>query len=156
MQIRFASSNLTTWLPPWKKYVEYREKTFAALARARPPISHRLRSFSNSGVWENWESQNRRPAKKLPSGTLKSHPWKWVDYSSPAYKEMFFVESSNPTHGSGWIVQVLPTLVVGWTWTIPRLPSGGFRFSVSRLVAWTWKIPRLPSGGFHSARACGL
>src|SRR2546427_3980422 len=33
----------------------------------------------------------------------------WVDRSGPAYKRRPPDGSSNPTHGSGWIVQVQPT-----------------------------------------------
>ena len=40
---------------------------------------------------------------------LESHPRKWVDRSSPAYKTKAARCFPNPTHGSGWIVQVQPT-----------------------------------------------
>src|SRR6266403_2177887 len=39
---------------------------------------------------------------------LKSHPREWVDGSDPTYiraRTAFW----NPTHGSGWIVQIQPT-----------------------------------------------
>ena len=37
--------------------------------------------------------------------TQKSHPREWVDGSSPAYNGAM-AEFLNPTHGSGWIVQI--------------------------------------------------
>jgi len=37
----------------------------------------------------------------------QSHPRQWVDRSGPAYNERERI-AANPTHGSGWIVQVLP------------------------------------------------
>jgi len=37
----------------------------------------------------------------------KFHPRQWVDCSSPAYNEAM-IEFLNPTHGSGWIVQIRP------------------------------------------------
>jgi len=33
----------------------------------------------------------------------KSHPRQWVDASDPFY--------SNPTHGSGWMLQILSTVI---------------------------------------------
>ena len=36
----------------------------------------------------------------------QSHPRQWVDRSGPAYNERERIAAS-PTHGSGWIVQVL-------------------------------------------------
>src|SRR5882724_6986630 len=39
----------------------------------------------------------------------ESHPREWVDRSGPAYKRRPLACFSNPTHGSGWIVQVQPT-----------------------------------------------
>src|SRR6185436_1734663 len=39
----------------------------------------------------------------------ESHPRKWVDRSGPAYTEAGCQSFANPTHGSGWIVQVQPT-----------------------------------------------
>ncbi len=37
----------------------------------------------------------------------KSHPREWVDVSVPTY-QMRARPSENPTHGSGWIVQIQP------------------------------------------------
>ena len=38
------------------------------------------------------------------------HPRQWVDRSGTTYRRRRAPASSNPTHGSGWIVQVLPTV----------------------------------------------
>src|SRR6266487_4403054 len=40
--------------------------------------------------------------------TQKSHPREWVDCSDPTYTRAQ-TEFLNPTHGSGWIVQIRPT-----------------------------------------------
>src|SRR5882724_9225879 len=73
-----------------------------------------------------------QPTSNAVDGFFESHPRKWVDRSSPAYIERRrrllripptevggsfksglhrtpSTASSNPTHGSGWIVQVRPT-----------------------------------------------
>src|SRR2546426_12694274 len=50
----------------------------------------------------------------------ESHPRQWVDRSSPAYRRRHPRCSPNPTHGSGWIVQVRPT--DAGTRDAPRIP----------------------------------
>ncbi len=47
----------------------------------------------------------------------KSHPREWVDVSVPTY-QMRARPSENPTHGSGWIVQIQPL-------NNPPTPVGG-------------------------------
>src|SRR5207244_6992668 len=59
-----------------------------------------------TAVGGSFKSSLQRDA---PSLIPESHPRQWVDRSSPAYKEMPRASSPNPTHGSGWIVQVQPT-----------------------------------------------
>ena len=44
-----------------------------------------------------------------PDPFLESHPREWVDRSGAAYNGGGPTLSWNPTHGSGWIVQVRPT-----------------------------------------------
>src|SRR6266850_502514 len=59
-----------------------------------------------SGVGGLFKSCLHRKADPLLS---ESHPREWVDCSSPAYIGRPIHCFPNPTHGSGWIVQVLPT-----------------------------------------------
>src|SRR5882724_13088265 len=59
-----------------------------------------------TGVGGSFKSSLQTKAARL---LLESHPREWVDRSSPAYKRRPLACFSNPTHGSGWIVQVQPT-----------------------------------------------
>src|SRR5881397_2555283 len=68
---------------------------------------------------------------------LKSHPREWVDGSDPTYtrpRTAFF----NPTHGSGWMVQIQPTRDHAPRSSIPPTGVGGwFR---SNLHATTHRV----------------
>src|SRR5207244_6992667 len=72
--------------------------------------------------------------RDAPSLIPESHPRQWVDRSSSAYKEMPRASSPNPTHGSGWIVQVQPTKRCPEPH--PRIPptavGGSFKSSLQR------------------------
>ncbi len=58
----------------------------------------------------------------------KSHLREWVDVSVPTY-QMRARPSENPTHGSGWIVQIQPTRRV--IWSHYRLSKVGFEQSTN-------------------------
>src|SRR6266478_2498516 len=66
---------------------------------------------------------------------LESHPRQWVDGSDPTYtrpRTGFF----NPTHGSGWMVQIQPTRDHAPGSSIPPTAVGGL-FRSNLLVAHT-------------------
>ncbi|HJZ67268.1 MAG TPA: hypothetical protein VKF81_03905, partial [Blastocatellia bacterium] len=54
-----------------------------------------------------WADRNRiEPRSGARQLFAQSHPRQWVDRSNPAYKDGRTRTSLNPTHGSGWNVQV--------------------------------------------------
>jgi hypothetical protein len=50
--------------------------------------------------------------EKAYRNTFKSHPWKWVDSSDPTYQDASADPLLNPTHRSGWMVQIQPNAAV--------------------------------------------
>ena len=81
---------------------------------------------SHPRQWVDRSSFAYKSMGRLPPP--QSHPRKWVDRSSSAYnntgRSLLF---RNPTHGSGWIVQALPTTTGGvpYSSAIPPTEVGG-------------------------------
>ena len=99
--------------------------------------------------------------QKRTRPSRESHPRQWVDRSSPAYDESARDLPENPTHGSGWIVQALPTMISerdlpenpthGSGWIVQALPNcrdSGMtspkRWSQSR---WSRRKPMVAKAG---------
>jgi hypothetical protein len=69
------------------------------------------------------------PLKKLRKNCLhglsnKTHPRQWVVHSDPLYSKGG-VSLCNPTHGSGWIVQIRSTRKAEFRFAIPPTAVGG-------------------------------
>src|SRR2546426_4562004 len=97
----------------------------------QPDVEESLQCATNAVLGRVWRVEYY-PTLRAFDAFFESHPREWVDRSSPAYIERRrrllripptgvggsfksslhrtpSTASSNPTHGSGWIVQVQPT-----------------------------------------------
>src|SRR5262249_16310093 len=80
----------------------------------RPPVAALVGMSTIAGT-----AATERPSPKL----LQDHPRQWVDRSSAAYRGCVGKRPWNPTHGSGWKLQIQPTIGSWRCLSVARPPS---------------------------------
>src|SRR5882724_11904080 len=73
------------------------------------PMIARDKSESHNNGSDSVETPRTTTHGRSCENSEEYHPREWADPSSPAYKRGPLACFLNPTHGSGWIVQVQPT-----------------------------------------------